>query len=208
MVASTRDAIMTAAERLFVARGIEAVPLREIGHAAGQRNNNAVQYHFGDRLGLVGAIYAHRSEALNARRLQLLEQLDSQGVATDPSGLVRAMLEPHARSVLDPDNHFVPFLARLLLDLGTISTDGYGQALPFMSAYYEIRERVRIGRADLPRAEFDRRYSLMFNCAIVLLASNVVDDDDEVDALLDEVVAIYLSGLVARSVAGAGVRFR
>jgi AcrR family transcriptional regulator len=52
-VADTRDRLITAAEELFAANGIEAVSLREIVRASGARNTAALQYHFGDRAGLV-----------------------------------------------------------------------------------------------------------------------------------------------------------
>src|SRR4051794_41890454 len=53
---STKEQIVLAAEALFAERGIEGVSLRQIGAAAGNGNNSAVQYHFGtkDRLGQAG----------------------------------------------------------------------------------------------------------------------------------------------------------
>ena len=45
-----RERIIVAAERLIAERGID-VPLRDIAVAADQRNNSAVQYHFGSRDG-------------------------------------------------------------------------------------------------------------------------------------------------------------
>ena len=54
----TRAQLISAGERLFAERGIEVVSMREITRAAGQRNATALQYHFGDRRGLVRAILA------------------------------------------------------------------------------------------------------------------------------------------------------
>ena len=51
-MASARELIIVAAERLIAERGVD-VPLRDIAAAAGQRNNSAVQYHFGSRDGLI-----------------------------------------------------------------------------------------------------------------------------------------------------------
>lgn len=53
---ATRARLVSVAELLFAARGIEGVSLIEISRAAGQRNSNACQYHFGDKQGLVQAI--------------------------------------------------------------------------------------------------------------------------------------------------------
>ena len=55
---AARQAIVEAAERLFAERGIEAVSLRDVSAAAGQRNHSAAQYHFGDRAQLV--VFAYR----------------------------------------------------------------------------------------------------------------------------------------------------
>ena len=46
---STKEQIVLAAEGLFAERGIEGVSLRQIGTAAGNGNNSAVQYHFGTK---------------------------------------------------------------------------------------------------------------------------------------------------------------
>lgn len=52
----TREAILTAAERLFAEHGVFAVSNRQVSEAAGQGNNAAVGYHFGTKTDLVRAI--------------------------------------------------------------------------------------------------------------------------------------------------------
>jgi AcrR family transcriptional regulator len=54
---STKEQIVLAAEGLFAERGIEGVSLRQIGAAAGNGNNSAVQYHFGTKERLVQAVF-------------------------------------------------------------------------------------------------------------------------------------------------------
>src|SRR3954471_6304234 len=57
----TREAILTAAERLFAEHGVFAVSNRQVSEAAGQGNNAAVGYHFGTKADLVRAIeHKHR----------------------------------------------------------------------------------------------------------------------------------------------------
>src|SRR5213593_2005157 len=51
----TRAKLIAAAEHLFARRGLD-VPIRDIHALAGQRNASALQYHFGDRNGLLVAI--------------------------------------------------------------------------------------------------------------------------------------------------------
>lgn len=69
----TRLKIMEAAERLFGEQGIDTVALRTISTAARQRNNFSVQYHFGDRLGLLKAIFEYREAQLDTVRAGLMK---------------------------------------------------------------------------------------------------------------------------------------
>jgi AcrR family transcriptional regulator len=65
--ARTRQKLIAAAESLYGARSIDAVSLREIAVTAGQKNPNALQYHFKNRDGLLQAIVE-----LHAERVALL----------------------------------------------------------------------------------------------------------------------------------------
>ncbi|MFI1379482.1 TetR/AcrR family transcriptional regulator [Embleya sp. NPDC020886] len=113
----TRARILDAAERLFAERDTAQVSLREIGAAAGQRNNSAVQYHFGTRDVLVRALYEDRLAPLNARRLELLATLDAEGVG-DLGALVDAYLRPLAEAMRDGDRagHYARFVHRYTLE--------------------------------------------------------------------------------------------
>jgi AcrR family transcriptional regulator len=107
--------MILAAERLFAERGVEAVSLREIGMAAGQRNNSAAQYHFGTKAGLIEAIFAHRMAAINERRLAELAGLDASDRSHDVRGLVEAYVRPLAASFDDTtgERWYLRFLARM-----------------------------------------------------------------------------------------------
>src|SRR3546814_19446311 len=52
--------IVRAAERLFGEDGVSLVSLRQIAIAANQVNNFAVQYHFGDKDGMIQPIFKRR----------------------------------------------------------------------------------------------------------------------------------------------------
>jgi AcrR family transcriptional regulator len=193
---ATRERLVILAERMFADRGIEAVSLRAIGQAAGQRNNNVVQYHFGDRANLVASIYAFRSEPLNARRYELLEQHRDTGAPDDVRALLHILLQPHAESIPDPGNQFLGFLARLVLDSGSMASEGAVGAAPFMGAHQELRERVRTANDSTPTDVFDRRFDLLFDFAIIALAATKRSPQADHDAL-DEVVEIMAAGLAA-----------
>ena len=108
---STRLRILLAAEQLFAERGVDGVSLREIGAAAGQRNNSAVQYHFGDRDGLLRALYELRLEPLNLRRTELLDALTAEGRTADLVALVDAYARP-LFEVADGTTWYARFVAR------------------------------------------------------------------------------------------------
>lgn len=68
----TRERLIETAERLFATEGVYGVSLREIVRASGARNVTALQYHFGDRHGLLRAVLErHRAEVESARHALL-----------------------------------------------------------------------------------------------------------------------------------------
>jgi len=95
VTSDSRTRILHAAERLFAERGVGNVSLREIGERAGQRNNSAVQYHFGDQSGLIQSLYDLRLVPLNEKRLAMLSEV------TDPDveDLARIYVLPLAEAV-------------------------------------------------------------------------------------------------------------
>ena len=68
---------MDTAETLIAERGM-GVSLREIAAQAGQRNNSAVIYHFGNHDGLIAATLDRRMSVLDERRRLLLAELDAR----------------------------------------------------------------------------------------------------------------------------------
>lgn len=91
---TARQDMVIAAERLFAERGLHGVSMREVVAAADQRNNSAIQYHFGGRDGLVRAVFAYRMRDINAARWTLLGRLDADGLGHDVRSLMRAYVEP------------------------------------------------------------------------------------------------------------------
>ncbi|MCG5212038.1 TetR/AcrR family transcriptional regulator [Streptosporangium sp. KLBMP 9127] len=103
---ATSRRLLEAAERLFAERGIDGVSLREINAAAGQRNSTALQYHFGDRAGLLGAVLAKHQPEIEVRRNQLLDEYESHGdlpLAQARRRLAGAFVRPMAAKLADPD---------------------------------------------------------------------------------------------------------
>jgi AcrR family transcriptional regulator len=76
---STREAILTAAERLYAEHGMFAVSNRQVSEAAGQGNNAAVGYHFGTKADLVLAIEQKHREPVEQLREEMVTALGAIG---------------------------------------------------------------------------------------------------------------------------------
>lgn len=95
--ASTADELLRMAERLFAEEVAYGPSLRQIGAAAGSANKNAVQYHFGDREGLIRAIFAWRLPELDRRRAEMLAETGAD--MTPPT--LRQLLEILFRPIIE-----------------------------------------------------------------------------------------------------------
>jgi AcrR family transcriptional regulator len=98
----THVRLISAAEQLFAARGIDAVSLREINRASGARNAIAVQYHFDDRAGVVRAVLEKHRPGIEARRHAMLDEYEAGG-APDLRRLASALVRPWAAKLADLD---------------------------------------------------------------------------------------------------------
>jgi AcrR family transcriptional regulator len=99
---ATRARIVATAESLFAEQGLEGVSLVEIGRAAGQKNRSGVQYHFGDKRGLVMAVLDKHTPGIEARRHAMLDVLEAEG-RLELRPLVEALVWPVAEKLADRD---------------------------------------------------------------------------------------------------------
>jgi len=126
----TRQKLLATAERLFAERGIEAVSLREIATAARQRNPYVVQYHFGSKEALVGALLEVGRAPVNATRAEMLAAIDAAGI-TDREALVRAAMEALVRPLAQSLERPPSYLLRLIYQ---VYSSGLGAPSPALSA--------------------------------------------------------------------------
>lgn len=149
-----RERLILAAEQLIAERG-QAVPLRDIAAAAGQRNNSAIQYHFGSRDGLIEAVVELRLATLEVRRLELLaEQAGSgvSGVHELVEALVIPMFELSDRYGI---NHYARFLEQIhthpaVTDAANLASEGRTSVRVIMRELEreltELPKRLRVRR--------------------------------------------------------------
>lgn len=147
---SAQERILVAAERLFVESGFQ-VSLREIAAAAGQRNHSAVQYHFGDRAGLVDALYRYRMVPLNARRTELVEEIRRRGEERDVEALLRACIAPLAEHLLarPGQSWYLRMVARFILS-GTYADVGFSR--DYYAQFSAVEEMLLAADPHLTRA--------------------------------------------------------
>ena len=95
MAADTKARILDVAERLFADRGFPATPLRDITSEA-RVNIASVNYHFGSKDALLAAVIERRLRPINARRLELLDAIESAAGNGAPNAedVIRAFLSP------------------------------------------------------------------------------------------------------------------
>jgi AcrR family transcriptional regulator len=196
---ATRQVILVTAERLFAERGISAVPLRDIGVAAGQRNHAAVQYHFGDRDELVKAIMESRGSESEASRTEIVTGLMlGTGVPT-VADVVDAFVRPLAIHIL-PNNHYLAFLSHLITERG-----GYEGLHGVHAGASVLTLGTLVGRLlpTLPRTVVDERWSLTMTSSVHALSryqSALQRRENplmKIEVLIGDLIAFLAAGLHA-----------
>lgn len=157
-MSETRTRLLDAAERLFAARGIHATSAREIVSAAGQRNESAIQYHFGGRDGLIDALHARRLGEVQSVRLMLLDRIEATSERPAVGDLVRVCAGPVAERCRD-DAGFRDYLrvfGQLALSPSNLLTGNRHEALSVARLGALVRASV-----DLPDLVIDARFDAL-----------------------------------------------
>lgn len=204
---ATRLDLLEAAEQLFAEHGIAAVPLRDIGLAAGQKNHAVVQYHFGDRESLVSEIIAYRATLSERLRVEMFADLVSRG-QPQVSDLVRVFVLPLAAH-LEERSHYLAFMSRYITERGGYR--GLGPSMGIPSATVSTL-RSLLGRllADHPAGVIDERWMVLMTSTIHTLAryqAVMVSGGDlgsPVEVLLEDLVRFLTAGLSAPVGPGSG----
>jgi AcrR family transcriptional regulator len=98
----TPTELLRAAERLFAARGVDSVSLREIAAAAGQANHSAALYHFSNKRELINALLTRHSDPIQAAWLVTVERMAASG-RDSLEELVSLMVRSLVAKLDDPD---------------------------------------------------------------------------------------------------------
>jgi len=143
----TREAILTAAERLFAEHGVFAVSNRQVSEAAGQGNNAAVGYHFGTKTDLVRAIEHKHAIPVEKLREQRVAEIGDSTELRDWVCCLVLPLTDHLTALGNP-TWYARFAAQVMADPAyhkTVTRDAL--ALP---ALVKVLEGINRCLPDLP----------------------------------------------------------
>lgn len=165
---NAKAVMIEVAERMFAERGIDGVSMRDIASAAGQKNNSAVQYHFGGREGLILEVFRRRMNVINRHRGEFLARLDEEGRGHEVRALVEAVVLPLADYLrtAGPHSYYAQFIARVSPLVDFTSPD----LSSVTEASREVSTRLKDALTHLPRRVAAARAGLMLNMAISALA--------------------------------------
>ena len=207
----TRERILDAAERLFMAHGYEGTSMRQItGEAA--VNLAAVNYHFGSKESLMQEVFRRRLDWLNEERLRVLNEMElaAGDNPLKPSQIVDGFFGTLLRMADDEARGRVTFL-RLL---GRTLTDPSEFIRTFLAnEYVGVMERYKAALfkalPDVPKAEIVWRFHFMLGATSYAIAGTdalrVVtdwqiepsDSFDRTDRLVPRLMSFLLGGLRA-----------
>jgi AcrR family transcriptional regulator len=131
-----KEQIVLAAEALIADHGVDGASLRRIGARAGQANNSAVHYHFGDKDRLIRAIFEYRLPRLRERRARLV----AERAPTDLRGWIGCQIEVVLEESELPGSHYMSFLASLIQHDDEVFTH---QPQEFIEAQREFEGHLR-----------------------------------------------------------------
>jgi AcrR family transcriptional regulator len=187
------------AEQLFATRGITAVPLRDIGIGAGQKNHAVVQYHFGDRESLVREIIAFRATLSERLRVEMFADLVSRG-QPQVSDLVRIFVLPLAAH-LEQRSHYLAFMSRYITERGGYrGLESMGLPSATVSTLRSLLTRLLPYH---PTGVLDERWMVLMTSTIHTLAryqAVLVSGGDlgsPLEVLLEDLVRFLSAGLSA-----------
>ena len=207
----TRERILDAAERLFMAHGYEGTSMRQITGEAGV-NLAAVNYHFGSKESLMQEVFRRRLDWLNEERMRVLDayEKDAGGNALKPSQIVDGFFGTLLR-LADHEQHggmtFLRLLGRTLTEPSEfIRTFLAHEYKPVMDRYKEALFRAL---PVVPKAEIVWRFHFMLGATSYAIAGTDAlrlvtdwqieeeDSTDRLDRLVPRLMSFLLGGLRA-----------
>ncbi len=185
--ADTRELLLDAAEQLMAEHGADGVSMREISVGAGQGNNNAAQYHFKTREGIIEAVLDRRMGPIDRRRAEMVAALGPDPTIEE---LMRAVVVPLAEASRCHE-HYIGFFAQLRVSHRYSHLVSH--ALPRTNSFLHVRDQIDARLPVLSRAlRSQRRWlcgSLVVHAIAEFVAAPAEQPYEQWDDLVDGIVA-------------------
>ncbi len=209
--ADTRERILDAGERLFMAHGYEGTSMRLITSEASV-NLAAVNYHFGSKESLIQEVFRRRLDWLNDERLRVLIEMEeaAAGKPLKPSQIVDGFFGTLLRMADDNERGGVTFLR--LLGRTLIEPSEFIRTF-LAHEYATVMERYKEAffkaLPDVPKAEIVWRFDFMLGATSYAIAGTdalrlvtdwqveEADAVDRVDRLVPRLMSFLMGGLRA-----------
>ena len=209
--ADTRERILDAGERLFMAHGYEGTSMRQITSEASV-NLAAVNYHFGSKESLIQEVFRRRLDWLNEERMRVLVEMEdaAAGSPLKPSQIVDGFFGTLLRMADDEERGGVTLL-RLL---GRTLTEPSEFIRTFLAHEYatvmdRYKEAFFKALPDVPKAEIVWRFHFMLGATSYAIAGTdalrlvtdwqieEADAVDRIDRLVPRLMSFLMGGLRA-----------
>ena len=168
--AQTRQRFIQAAQKLYAERSIDSVSLNEITVAAGQKNRNALQYHFGNRDGLLQAIIdQHAGEVALLRSDYARQARQAQWSAAEAAA--RILVMPVADYIDENEEgvYYVQILSQLAATNSELINPTTSSRLNFQNDD-ELKRQMTRALAHLSPTEAQQRLFLVVSITFHSLA--------------------------------------
>lgn len=184
--------MLRAAEKLFAEKGLANVSVRAIVAEAGQKNESALQYHFGNRDGLIAALHQQRNAQIQVERGRVIDQMLEARDALTLRDIAIVMIRP-AFQLAGGDSGFRDYMktfAHLVLLSGHKLTTVLLRNED--TSAREIRERFK---AALPHLH-DNLFELRFESAARFATLSMSGHAGEKGAFRGRAAEFFFSNLV------------
>ncbi|RYH69163.1 MAG: TetR/AcrR family transcriptional regulator [Alcaligenaceae bacterium] len=166
------------AQRLFAARGIDGVTIKDIVSAAGQKNNASLHYHFGSKEALIAELLLDGAKLIDAARQQMLEEILARGVPIDVRTVVEALVRPVIQLTDSQSgrNTYMRFIANLQMNHRAFFRNTLGDR--WNAAYRRCLDMLRELLVDVPAPLLEQRISIMGIYSNALFSAKEIAADE------------------------------
>lgn len=156
---------------MFGEHGFDAVALRSIVASAEQRNSNVVQYHFGDKFGLLDAIFEYRAAQIAPVRRRMLREAVDSGRAEDVKTLIRCAISPEFEIWRREGNlNYIRLTIYYMLYLRPRGIDHpYDRNSSATTSLHEVLDLLNKRLSYLPHDRFEYRTSTVTTMLMIAL---------------------------------------